>query len=113
MQHIVQFIGIAHIGPCFRLHLRDCSGIERAYLFEHRSRQHAPHLDRPRPALFERSIIEIGIGIRIQNLVRELRGDRRVDGDAPNASLLDAAQHFAEAVDVERLGEHVFHHLGD
>ena len=95
MQHIVQFIGVAHIGPRLLLHLRDGRGIERADFFKHRRRQHAPHLDRPRPALFERRIIEIGVGIRIENFVRELRRHRSIDRQATNASLLDSAQHFA------------------
>ena len=111
MQHIVQFVGIAHVGPSLLLHLRDRRGIERPDFFEHRRRQHAPHLDRPRPALFERRIIQVRIGIRIKNFVRELRRHRSVHGEATNPPLLDAAQHFAEAFDIQRFGEHVFHDL--
>ena len=113
MQHIVQFIRVAHIRPCFLLHLRDGGGIERADFFEYGRRQYAPHFDRPRPALFERRIVQVGIRIRIENLVRELRRHRRVHRQAANPSLLDSAQHFAEAVNIQRLGEHVFHDLGD
>jgi hypothetical protein len=104
MQHIVQFVGIAHIRPCLLLHLLYGCGIESSDFFKHRSRQYTPHLNCPRPALFERRIIEIGIWIRIENLVRELRRHRSVDRNATNPSLFDSAQHFGEAVDVERLG---------
>ncbi len=111
MQHIVQFIGVAHIGPRLLLHLRNGRGIEPADFLEHRCRQHSPHLNGTRTALFERRIIEVCIRICIENFVRELRRYRSVHRQATNPSLLDSAQHFAEALDIQRFGEHVFHHF--
>ena len=113
MQHIVQFIGVAHIGPSLLLHLRDGCGIERADFLQHRRRQHASHLNRPRAALLQRCIIKVRVRIRIENFVRKLRRHRRVHRQATNPSLLDSAQHLGETFNIERLGEHVFHYLGD
>ena len=73
-------------------HLRDRRRIEFAHFFQHRLRQDAAHLHRARPPLFQRRIIEISVGIRIQNLVRELRRHRRVHRQATDSSLLNAAQ---------------------
>ncbi len=87
MHHIVQFIRIAHVRPCLFPHLRDCRLVESAHFFQHRFRQHAAHLDGARPALFERCVIKIGVRIRVENLVRKLRWNRRVDCDAADSSV--------------------------
>src|SRR5208282_2880099 len=105
MQHVVQFIGIAHVGPSLPLHLRYSRRIEGADFLEHRGRQHAPHFNRARPPFFERRIIQVGIGIRIKNFVRKLRRHRSIDRQATNPLLLDATQYFAEPFDIERLGQ--------
>ena len=70
LQRVVQFVGVAHVGPCVVLNLRDRRRIELADFFEHRLRQHAPHLDRPRAPFLERSVVEVRVRIRVQNLVR-------------------------------------------
>ena len=46
-------------------------------------------------------------------LVRELRGHGRIDGEAANAAVLDAAQHFDQAFEVHRFLQHVLHHFVD
>ena len=107
----MQFIGVADVRPRLLLHLRDGCGIERADFFEHRGRQHSPHFDGAGAAFLERCVVEVGVRIRIENFVRELRRYRRIDGEAADSSLLDAAQDFGEPFDIERFGEYVFHHL--
>jgi hypothetical protein len=57
MQDIMQFIGIANIGPSLLLHLGDGCWIKRPDFFEYRRGQHAPHFNSPRAALFQRCII--------------------------------------------------------
>ncbi len=111
MQHVVQLIRIPHIGPGFFPHLLDGGGIKFADFFKHRLRQHPPHLNRPRASFLQRSVVEIGIRIRIQNFVRELRRHRRVHRDAADAAILHAAQEFLHAFDIHGLGEDIFHHF--
>ena len=111
MQRIVQFIGVADVGPSLGFDLRDGRGIEASDFFEHRFREHAPHLDRARAAFFKRCVIEIGVRIGVQNLMRELRRHRSVDGEAANAAVFDGAQDVAQAIDIEGFGEHILHHL--
>ena len=41
--------------------------------------------------------------------MRKLRRHGCIDRDATNPTLLDSAQHCAEAVDIESFGKHVFH----
>ena len=69
------------------------AGIEAADFGEHRFGQHAAHFDGAGAALFERRVVEIGVGIRVQNFVRELRGHGRVHGEAADA----ARGHVAQA----------------
>ena len=89
-QRVVQLVGVAHVRPGVVLHLRDRRRVERADLRQHRLRQHAPHLHRPRPPLLERRVVQIGVRIGVQNLVRERRRHRRVDREALDAPV---AQH--------------------
>ena len=56
-------------------------------------------------------VVEEGVGHGVDELVRELRGHRRVDGEAADGAGCDAAQDLQQAVDVHRFGERVFHHL--
>ena len=81
----MQFIGIAHIRPSFFAYLGNRGRIEPPDFLEHRLRQHASHLHRTRPPLLKRRVIQIGVRIRIQNLMRKLRRNRCIDCDAANA----------------------------
>ena len=72
-KRVVQFVGVAHVGPGFRAHFGDGSGIKAADLGENGFGQHAAHFDSAGAALFEGSIIKIGVRIGVENFVRELR----------------------------------------
>ncbi len=113
MQHIVQLIGIAHVRPGLFPHLGNRRRIEASHFFEHRFRQHAPHLHRTRPALFERCVIEKRIRIRIQNLVRKLRRNRCVDRETTDPSIRQSAQDKLQPVNIHGLGEDILHHFTD
>ena len=104
-----KLICIANIGPRLLANFGDRSGIEPADFRQHRFGQHAAHLDGAGAALFEWSVVEIGVGIGVQNFVRELRGHGGFDGHAANASSGDVFQDYFQAIDVHRFGERVFH----
>jgi len=53
----------------------------------HIGAQRAAQLDRAGTALFERRVVEVGIGIGVENLVREGRGFGGVDGDGADAAI--------------------------
>ncbi len=67
--------------------------------------------DRTRTALLQRRIIEIRIRIGVQDFVRELRRNGRIDGDAPDRTIFNAAQQLNQAVHVHRLVNDVLHHF--
>ena len=102
-KHIVEVVGVAEVGARFFDDLRDGRRVELAGLFEHRGGQGAAELHGAGAALFERSIVEEGVGIGVENFVRELRGHGSIDGDGADAAVADAFEHAAEAVDVHGL----------
>src|SRR5579884_1487113 len=60
-----------------------------------------------------RSVIEIGVRRGIQNLMRKHRGNRRIDCKQTNRSVVHAANHVFEALDIHRFGENVLHHFAN
>src|SRR5262249_8861072 len=88
-QHVVQFIGIAHIRPGVLPHLRDSGWVEMANLIEHCNGKYAAHLDSSSPALLERSVVKISIGMGIKNLVREDRRNGSIDSNALDSAAFD------------------------
>src|SRR5580693_5574606 len=111
MQHIMQFIGVAHIRPGFLPHLRNRRRIQPAHFLEYRFRQHPSHLHRPRPPLLKWSIVKKRIWIRIQNFMRKLRWHRGIDRETTNPSIRQPAQHQLQPVNIHGLGEDILHHL--
>src|SRR5579863_7992760 len=111
VQDVMQFVCVAHVWPSFFANLRNRRGIKLSDFLEYRFRQDPPHLYGTSPPLFERGVVEIGIRIRIEDLMRELRRHRGVDGDASDAAVSHAAQQALKPVQIHRLGQHVFHHF--
>src|ERR1700687_5394938 len=68
-QRIVKFIGIAHIRVRLLAHFGDRCRIKPANFREHRLGEHTAHFDGPRATFLKGSIVEVGIGIGIQNFV--------------------------------------------
>ena len=68
----MEFFGVTHIRPGIIAHLGDGRGIEPPNFSEHRIGQDATHFDGTSAALFERRIVEIRIGIGVQNFVGKL-----------------------------------------
>src|SRR5256884_6202531 len=78
-----------------------------------RSKSAAPAPSRCAGSCPKRCIIEVGVRIGVQNLVRKLRRHGGIDREAGGAAVNDVANHAFEAIDVEGLGEYVLHHLAD
>src|SRR5215831_8207432 len=72
VQYIMQFVGIANIGPRLFSDPLDRSRIELSHLFENGFRKNTPHLDCTGAALFERSVVQVCVRVRIKNFVGEL-----------------------------------------
>ena len=92
--------------------LRDGRGIEFANLFQNGFRQDAAHLHRSRAPFLERRVIEIGIGIRVQNLMRNAKAPA-CPPPGNGFALLDAAEQRPQTVHIHGLGEDIFHHFLD
>ena len=82
-QQIVEFMLIANVGTNLFANLRDGHADQACPPRPARSSGHdAAHVDGARATLLQRSIVKKRIGIRIQNLMRELRRCRRINGEA-------------------------------
>ena len=81
--------------PGFGRDLRDGGGVERAGAVGVIGRQGAAHLHGAGAALFERRVVEIGVRIGVEDLVRERRRLGRVDGDGLRSRLGDVAEQRA------------------
>ena len=111
LQEVVEIVGIAQIGARVFDDLRDGRRVELTGFFKDGGGQGAAELHGAGTALFERSIVEEGVGIGVENFVGELRWHRSIDGDGLDAAVTDGFKDAAEAVDVHGLVHHVFHHL--
>ena len=71
-QRVVQLVGVARIGARFVAHALD-RRLRRAHPDRRRrtARAGAPRVDRLRPPLLERRVVQERVGPRVQNLVRE------------------------------------------
>ena len=72
-QRIVELFRIAHHRPRFVDDLLDGGLIQRAHL-ACQPGQSPPHVDRPRPALLQRSVVEKRVGIGIQDFMTKTEG---------------------------------------
>src|SRR5262249_51922497 len=113
MQYIMQLIRIAHVRPGFPLNLLNRCGIELSDLFKYGFRKYATHLDRARPTLFERRIVEIRVRVCVQDFVRELRRHRCIYRDAANTAAFDPGEYAPESFHIHCLSQNVLHDLID
>jgi hypothetical protein len=65
--------------------------------------QRAAHLHHARAALFQRGIVEIGVRVGIENLVRERRRLGRIDGRGADGRRRESFQQRAQADEIHRL----------
>ena len=103
-QRVVNLLGVARVRPRLGRHTGDRLRIELAELTRVFGQSPSEH-DRARPALFDRRVVEIGVGTAAHDLVRHRRrlgGIARMHRDLAG---LDALEHALEARDVHRLFE--------
>ena len=82
---------------------RDRRGIEGAGVGRHLGRGRAPQVDRARPPLLERGVVEERVGVGVDQLVAQRRRLDRVAGQDPDLAALDALEQRAQAGDIHRL----------
>ena len=54
-------------------------------------------------AFFGAGLVEVGVGVGVEEFVGELRGHGRVDGEAADGAVFDAAEDFDEALEIHGL----------
>ena len=86
---------VAHPRDCLRVELREIADV----LGEPPAQR-----DRARSALLERSVVEEGVGLSVQDLVAERRGLGRVAQVDPHAALLHPRQQGLQSVGVGGVG---------
>jgi len=89
-QRIVQLVSVARIGPCLLAHTRYRCLVETAHLVGGIRIKPAPAHHRLRAALFERGIVEIGVGPRRQHFEGQGRRLGQVARDDAHGACLDA-----------------------
>ena len=109
----MELIRIAHHRPGFFRDLRNGNRVQRAKVAGELGRQASAHLHRSRPAFFQRRVIQIGIGIGVQDLVTEGRGRWGIHCKAPDLSPFNPPQQGRQPVHVHRLGQTVTNGLLD
>ena len=104
-EQIVQLIRRAQVRGRLRHHLRDRVPVQRSERRRVPGIERAPQLHGARAALLERSVVQVSVGRRVQDLVRQRRGLRRVARDQPQLAAIDPPEQPAQALDVHRLGQ--------
>ena len=90
-ERVVQFVGVAHDRPHRFGHLGDRRRIEDPGAGFGIAANRAAQRHRARAALFERRVVEVGVRVRVEDLVTERRRLGRVDGDGRDRAALDRA----------------------
>ena len=104
-ERVVQFVGVARIGPLLVAHAVDRTLIQRAQVAVGCRVRRAARHDRLRAAFFERRVIQEGVRPRVEDLVRERRRLGCVAGDEPQSAGVNAIEQRRERRVVHRLFE--------
>ncbi len=84
----MQLVFVAEVGQELAADGVDGGLVEAACDFEDGVGEVAAEGDGAGAALFEAGFVEEGVGVGVEQLVRELRGDRRVDGEAADGAVM-------------------------
>ena len=103
----MQLLGIAHGRPGFRAHQFDRRGVESAGRLGLLCGKRTAHLHHASAALFQRRIVEIGVWVGVENLVRERRGLGRIDRRGTDRAIGESLQQPAQASEIHRFIEAV------
>jgi hypothetical protein len=109
----MQLVGVANRGPRFGGDLRNSLRIERANALCHVRIECPPQLHSSGATLLERGVVEIRIGIRIQNLVGERRRLGCVDCDRANRPAIDSGDQRFKTIQIHRFVKTVGDCLGN
>src|SRR5579859_4945075 len=109
----MQLMLITKVGPALSAYRVDGRLVQPPRLLQDAVRNTTSQRDSTDATLFEPGLIEIRVGIRVQQLMRKLRRNWRIDGEAANAPILDSAQNLNQAFEVHRLLQHILHHFVD
>ena len=101
-EQVVQLLGIPQFGLCLFGDPRHDTRVERSKI-ACLQRQDTPRRDGARPPLFERGVIEEGIGTPVQDLLGQDRGRHSVDAQRPHVARPDSGEHVGQALEVHRL----------
>ena len=94
--------------------LGDRRRVERANLAPLSASERSAHLHRPRAAFFERRVVEIRVGIGVEDLVRKRRRLGRVDRHRPDRRRCsNPLEQLSEAIEVHGLVQAVADRLVD
>src|ERR1700746_1254801 len=99
----MQLMVITGVGPAPGAGCRNRFSIEASRLLENARRNLTVERDSASSPLFESSFVQKCVGICINQLVRKLRGDRRVNSKALDASILNSAQHTQQSIEIHPL----------
>ena len=113
VEEVVEFVLVAEVGPDLAADGVDGGRVEPAGAFEDASGSARRERGGAGAALFEAGFVEEGVGVGVEEFVGELRGDGRVDGEAADGAVFDAAQDFDEAFEVHRFLKDVLHDFVD
>ena len=102
-QRIVHLLSVAGIRPRFRSDPVDGRLVERTKVAGALRVEPAPRHDGVGSALFERCIVEVGVGLGGQDLLRQRGGLGQVASEQRELSRLHAPEEPLEPVDVHRL----------
>src|SRR5207237_1995109 len=90
----------------------DRGRIERANLARVGT-QRPSHLDGSRPSFFQRRVVEIGIGIRVEDFMRQRRWLCRIDRDCPDFTSGYAFEDMLQSIEIHRFVQAVSNRLLD
>ncbi len=111
-ERVVQLVGVARIGLRFGTNARNRVWIERPHLVRRRGAgRSSPGIDRLRPPLLERRVVEKCVRPRIQDLVRDWRGLGRVAGEEAKPAGVDISKDAREPLEIHRFVQTVVDRL--
>ena len=108
--HLVRRIGHR---PRFLAHALDRRGVEGAEVIGAAQLRRAPRIDGASAALLEGRIVEEGVHGRVEQLVREHRGLRRIARDRLDLAGIEPLELGLEAMQIDRFFQRVAQRLVD
>ena len=103
----MQLVCVSHDRPSLFRHFGNRGLIQRTDVARQVGRQTSAHLHRSRTPFLQRRVIQVGIGIGIQDFMTEGRRHRCIHCDALDCSLLDASEQRFQPVHIHGLCEAV------